>query len=105
MKIEIKGFMHKVLPVTTSTTKNGTYKKQDIIIRKPPFTDEFGETKGKDQFFKFSISENRITIINAGSTMEGKKCIVAGYLNGFEYNGNGATEYGLSLSLNSLNLI
>lgn len=104
MKIEIKGFIHYAFTPVTTTGKNGNYTKQQIIIRKPGFTDEFGDKKGKDNYFPVWLNDQQIKK-HATDLQKGKKVEVTAFLNGFEYNGNDGIQYGLSINVHELKFI
>ena len=49
VKIEIRGILKSISP-TETTKANVPYIKAQIV--KPPFTNEFGETKGNEQVYE-----------------------------------------------------
>lgn len=104
MNIEIKGFIHVVNNQTTTTTTKGSYLKQIIVIRKPGFTDEFGDKKGKDQFFPVTLADDACKKFSA-QLVKDKKVIATCYLNGYEHNSGNGSQYGLTINLKDLKFL
>lgn len=50
----IRGKIYEVSPVTL-VGKNNDLKKQTIIVNVPPRVDDFGDVKGKEQFWEIAI--------------------------------------------------
>jgi hypothetical protein len=102
MKIEIAGIIKKVGPVMT-TKNNKAYI--EIILEKRAYVDEFGESKGKAQFYKMQQFKNEQSDFNQAQSMLGKKAKVTVFLNGTEFPTNEGLAYGLHLNVKSINII
>lgn len=107
MKIQLKGFVHKVSPVVSKASADRTNfnQEQSIIVMVPGYTDQFGDKQGKDEFWEFKLFNDRIDRFNIRSHFEGKKVIVDGFLNSRSYKKNGEDAYILSLSLADIKTI
>lgn len=101
MTLEIKGFIHVVMNQTTSTTTKGSFLKQVIVIRKPGFVDEFGDKKGKDQFFPVTLNDDACKKFSSLIAKD-KKVVATCYLNGWEHNSGNGNQYGLTINLKEL---
>jgi nickel-dependent lactate racemase len=101
MKIQLKGFVHKVSEVVSkaSSDRSTFNQEQSIIIMVPGYTDQFGDKKGKDEFWEFKLFNDKIDRFNIRPHFEGKKVVVDGFLNSRTYKKNGEDAYVLSLVL------
>ena len=101
MKIQLKGFVHKVSEVVSkaSADRSNFNQEQSIIILVPGYTDQFGDKKGKDEHWEFKLFNDKIDRFNIRPHLEGKKVAVEGFLNSRSYKKNGEEAYALSLIL------
>lgn len=69
VKAQIKGYVYKVSePYTVGN--NGT-EKQDLILKQPARRNEFGEVKGKDEYFKLEIIGKKVAELNLNNSIAG----------------------------------
>lgn len=102
MKVEIKGFVHHLDEI--KETKNHNYV-QDVIIKKPARTNEFGETIGKDQFYKCTVFRKDKQDLPDPFEYAGKKVSCEAYLNGEEFTTTNGLAYALKLNVKELKLL
>lgn len=102
VKIEIKGFVDRISkPVKT---KSGKYL-QKIVMRQPAFTNQFGETVGKDNFFELlDFRENEGDFPERMRLLKSKVKATA-YLNGIENVSNSEIFYNTMIRLKELEQI
>lgn len=97
LKVTFKGFIERVEDVSTS--KNGKLFRK-ILIRKPAFVDEFGEQRGKDQYFELYEFKNSEQDFEQYHTQD--KAEVTAYVNGYENVGNDGIFYTMMMRLKEL---
>jgi hypothetical protein len=103
LKVTIKGIVHKVKPAQKG--KNSETWYQQIVVRKPGRTDEFGDKVSNDDFYPMTkFSKNREDF---NTDLIGKKVEVTCYLHGKETadTDNRELAYYLQLNLSELKII
>ena len=88
------------------STQNNNHKYQRIVLKKPGFTDEFGEKKGKDDLFDCRVWNKKIDNVPPG-LKAGDKVKVMLSLNGRDYLDESKNEigYNLQLSIGKIELL
>jgi hypothetical protein len=81
--------------------KNKDTRIQEVILFRKGWTDEFGDQKGKDQYYKVAFFNNDIEKFSI-TQYANKKVEVNLFLNGFEYTTQTGMEYGLQLVLKAI---
>lgn len=76
----------------------------EVLIVKPGYTDEFGEKKGKDDYFTLKqFADNQSELDFNGYV--GKKVEVKGYLSGREFTTSDGMGYANNLLLKEVSII
>jgi len=102
-KIELKGVIRQVTPVTTVGANNT--KKQSVILFIPAYVDEFGDKKGQDEMYELGIIGDAVAKLNltAAAVNQKAKCTV--YISGREFTKEDKTMYFISANLNAIELL
>lgn len=61
-KIELKGFIDAIGKEETFGEKNTRVQK--IVFKVPPYTDEYGDTKGKPEYWEISVMGDKIDTLD-----------------------------------------
>lgn len=101
IKTEVRGIVKSVSRVIT--TKSGF--KMEIVIRQPATQNEFGETYGKDNFYKVVLYKKQQQDLPPASELMHKKIIANCYLNGNEYAGDKGLLHSLNLNIQNYSIV
>lgn len=98
MKLEFKGFLHKI----EDAREVGDTTIQDVIIRKPAFTDEFGDKRGKDDYYQCTVFNDKTALLD--TLKVGDRVSVTAYLNGREFDkkDEGGKGYSNNITINKI---
>lgn len=97
-KVTIKGIVKSVGDIEFIGEKRD-FPKQRIIIYKPAFTDEFGQQKGKPDYFPFDILGDKVDMLNITEHHIGKKVECEVYFSGSEFQ-KSDTSFGYAINAN-----
>lgn len=106
MIIELKGFVEEVTPVVRKESAGKTTLVQALIVKVPGYTDQFGDKKGEDKLWQFTLFNEAIKKnALAENVFAGQKVRVEGYLDSKTYNSGGETKFALNLNLRFVEIL
>lgn len=105
MKATLKGIIKEVGQV--ETIGQNAIKKQTIILFVPGYVDQFGDKKGRDEFWPLDIMGDRVSALNIQPSAVKQKAEVTLYITGnaFEKKDQSGTGYTINANLAEIKLM
>lgn len=90
-KIELKGIVKEITKVE-NVGKDGTTKKQSLILFVPGYVDGFGEKRGDDEEWSLDIFNKKIEQLNLNDNLLDKKVVCSVYVSSRYFKTNEGKE-------------